>query len=233
MRPDHGADAEVRRRGTVRGRRVEVQIQQSARYPDDRGRATLARARLPRRLSLERLRGATMLLNHDRAVRVMQRLGLDALVATSPENVMYASDYECSTHWLNKGAQVYAVLTPGARPAAFLVAPSLELEAIVGSPVWIEDVYLTGFFKRGPAPIDAMDDVGRAAVAVTQRAHQVETAMDGLVAALTTRGLDRGRIGLDEGGMSAQIWAEITRRLPNATILPATAAWWDIRMVKT
>ena len=97
-----------------------------------------------------------MLLNRDRAERVMNRLGLDALVATSPENVMYASDYECSTHWLNKGAQVYAGLTPAAAPAAFLVAPSLELEAIVESPVWIEDVYLAGFFQRGPAPVEAM-----------------------------------------------------------------------------
>lgn len=174
-----------------------------------------------------------MLLNHARALAVMQRLGLDALVATSPENVMYASDYECSTHWLNKGAQVYAGLTPGATPAAFLVAPSLELEAIVTSPVWIEDVYLTGFFKRGPAPVEAMDEIGRAAVVVAQRAHPVETAIDGLVAALTARGLDRGRIGLDESGMSAQIWAEVARRLPNATLVPAAAAWWDVRMVKT
>jgi Xaa-Pro dipeptidase len=174
-----------------------------------------------------------MLLNRDRALRVMNRLGLDALVATSPENVMYASDYECSTHWLNKGAQVYAGLTPGARPDAFLVAPSLELEAIVASPVWIEDVHLAGFFRRGPAPAESMDAVGRAARAIAERAHAVDTAVDGLVAALAARGLDRGRIGLDESGMSAQIWAEIARRLPNATLVPGASAWWDVRMVKT
>ena len=174
-----------------------------------------------------------MLLNRDRAVRVMNRLGLDALVATSPENVMYASDYECSTHWLNKGAQVYAGLTPGATPGAFLVAPSLELEAIVESPVWIDDVYLVGFFKRGPAPVEAMDATGRAGAGIIARAHAVETAIDGLVAAMTARGLDRGRIGLDESGMSAPIWAEVARRLPNATIVPATSAWWEVRMVKT
>ncbi|MBI1736492.1 MAG: aminopeptidase P family protein [Candidatus Rokubacteria bacterium] len=174
-----------------------------------------------------------MLLNRDRAVRVMNRLGLDALVATSAENVMYASDYECSTHWLNKGVQVYAALTPGAAPPAFLVAPSLELEAIVESPVWIEDVYLAGFFKRGPAPAETMDAVGRAGVAIIERAHAVETSVDGLVAGLTARGLDRGRIGLDESGMSAQIWAEIGRRLPNATFVPAASAWWEVRMVKT
>lgn len=174
-----------------------------------------------------------MLLNRDRAHRVMNRLGLDALVASSPENVMYASDYECPTHWLNKGAQVYAALTPGASPAAFLVAPTLELEAIVESPVWIEDVCLFSFFQRGPAPREAMDPTGRQGADVVARAAIVDTAVDGLIHALTARGLTRGRIGLDESGMNAQIWAEIARRLPEAAIVPAASTWWEIRMVKT
>ena len=163
-----------------------------------------------------------MLLNRDRALRVMDRLGLDALVASSPENVLYASDYECSTHWLNKGAQVYAALTPGATPGAFLVAPALELEAIVESGVWIDDVWLLGPLGRGPAPAEAMDALGRHGRAILQRAHIAETAVDALVAALTARGLERARIGLDESGMSAPIWAEIARRLPGATVTPAS-----------
>lgn len=175
-----------------------------------------------------------MLLNRDRALRLMQKHGLDALVATSPENVMYASDYECSTHWLNKGAQVYAALTPAAAPPAFLVAPSLELEAIVdGDGVWINDVWLVGAFRRGPAAREAMDTVGRRGFDLAQRAHHADTAVDALVAALGERGLTRGRIGLDETGMSEPIWAEIGRRLPNATVVPASSVWWQIRMVKT
>ena len=94
-----------------------------------------------------------MLLNHPRALHMMAKHGLDALVATSPENVMYASDYECSTHWLNKGAQVYAALTPSTAPSAFIVTPLLELEALVdGDGSWIDDVWVLGAFKRGPAP---------------------------------------------------------------------------------
>jgi Xaa-Pro aminopeptidase len=174
-----------------------------------------------------------MLLNRDRALKLMNRQGLDALVASSPENVLYASDYECSTHWLNKGAQVYAALTPGATPGAFLVAPALELEAIVESEVWIDDVWLIGDLRRGPAPIEAMDDLGRHGRAIMQRAHTAETAVDALVTALTARGLERARIGLDEGGVSAPIWAEIARRLPRATLVAASTLWWDVRMVKT
>jgi Xaa-Pro aminopeptidase len=78
-----------------------------------------------------------------------------------------------------------------------------------------------------------MDALGRHGQAILQRAHTAETAVDALVAALTARGLDRARIGLDESGMSAPIWAEITQRLPGATVVPAASVWWDVRMVKT
>ncbi len=174
-----------------------------------------------------------MLLNRDRALAIMNQLGLDALVASSPENVLYASDYECSTHWINKGAQVYAALTPSASSSAFLVAPALELEAIIESGVWIDDVWLVGNFRRGPAPVETMDALGRQAFALARRAGTSGTAVEALVQALKYRGLERGRIGLDETGMTAQIWAEIAGGLPNATLVPAGNIWWKIRMVKT
>ena len=63
-----------------------------------------------------------MLFNRARAEGVMHKHGLDALVASSPDNVMYASDYECVTHWINKGFQVYSVFTPGHTPTASLIA---------------------------------------------------------------------------------------------------------------
>ena len=40
-----------------------------------------------------------MLFNRERAIEHMDRCGLDALVATSPTNITYFSDYYC---WLDK-----------------------------------------------------------------------------------------------------------------------------------
>ena len=163
----------------------------------------------------------------------MQRHGLDALVASSPDNVMYASNYECSTHWINKGFQVYSVFAPGCAPEASLIAPSLELEAIVDGDVWIDDIYIFAPFNRGPAQINEMDRVGRAGKELLDRAHNVRHAVDGLVAAIESRGLAEGRLGIDESGISPLHWAEIKRRLPNASIVYANAIMWDVRMVKT
>ncbi|MBT7756657.1 MAG: aminopeptidase P family protein, partial [Rhodospirillaceae bacterium] len=174
-----------------------------------------------------------MLFNRERAEQVMQRHGLDALVAASPDNVLYATDYECVTHWLNKGFQLYSLFSPGHDPAASLIAPSLELDAIVDGDVWVDDIYLFSPFPRGPAQTDAMDETGRAAKALSERAHHVGRALDGLVAAIEARGLEGGRVGVDESGISPLFWWELQQRLPNMDIVYANAIWWEVRMVKT
>lgn len=174
-----------------------------------------------------------MLFNEKRAVEIMAKAGIDALVATSPENVMYATDYECVTHWINKGFQVYSIFTPSHTPKASLVAPSLELEAIVDGPVWVEDVYIFSPFKRGPAQGNEMDRVGKAGKALLERAQTVTRALDGLIAAIETRGLQKSRIAVDELGMSPFIFWELKQRFPNADIIAGNPIWWEIRMIKT
>ena len=174
-----------------------------------------------------------MLFNRARAELVMQRHGLDAIVAASPDNVLYATNYECVTHWLNKGFQLYSLFSPGHAPDASLIAPSLELDAIVDGDVWVDDIYLFSPFPRGPAQMDAMDDIGRAAKELSERAHHVGRALDGLVAAIEGRGLTKARIGIDESGISPMFWWELQQRLPNVDIVYANAIWWEVRMVKT
>jgi Xaa-Pro aminopeptidase len=174
-----------------------------------------------------------MLFNEARAVQLMAKAGVDAIVATSPENVMYATDYECITHWINKGFQVYSVFTPGHRPKASLIAPSLELEAIVDGPVWVDDVYIFSAFKRGPAGGREMDRVGQRSVALSERATTVPRALDGLFAAIESRGLQKARIAVDELGMTPFIFWEFKQRFPQADIVAGHALWWEIRMVKT
>ncbi|MBT5194620.1 MAG: aminopeptidase P family protein, partial [Rhodospirillaceae bacterium] len=57
--------------------------------------------------------------------------------------------------------------------------------------------------------------------------------LDGLVAAIEARGLEGGRVGVDESGISPLFWWELQQRLPNMDIVYANAIWWEVRMVKT
>ena len=174
-----------------------------------------------------------MLFNKSRAERIMARDGIDALVATSPDNVMYGTDYECTSHWVNKGFQVYSLFTPAHAPQASLIGPGLELEALVDGDVWPEDVYIFSPFPRGSPGGRDMDRVGRDVEALLGRAHSASRAIDGLVAAIEARKLERGRIAVDEIGISPQVLAELERRFPNAEFLRGNPVWWEIRMVKT
>ena len=78
-----------------------------------------------------------------------------------------------------------------------------------------------------------MDTVGRSAKELSERAHHVGRALDGLVDAIESRGLAKARIGIDESGISPMFWWELKKRLPNVDIIYANAIWWEIRMVKT
>lgn len=174
-----------------------------------------------------------MLFNRSRAESIVAAANLDALVATSPENVMYMTNYVCTTHWINKGFQVYALFAPASDPDTALIAPGLEADAIVDGNVDVDDIYLFSEFKRGRTEPARMSEVGREIMSLVEHAHAAASATDGLVAAIEARGLANKRVGLDESGLSVQALQEIRRRLPNLQIVDAAATWWEIRAVKT
>ena len=60
---------------------------------------------------------APMLLNEARLKAVMKAEGIDAVVATSAENVTYTSGYWALSQWIRRGPQIYVLL-----PAADLAA---------------------------------------------------------------------------------------------------------------
>jgi Xaa-Pro dipeptidase len=175
-----------------------------------------------------------MLFNKRRAERLVADCGLDAVVASSAENVLYMTGFECTTHWINKSFQQYALFSPGHAPEASLIVPGLEIDSLVDGDVWIDDFYVFSPFKRGRANDPALvDEIGRKGAALVARAPSVGTATDGLVAAIEARGLQAGRIGFDESGLSIHALEEIRRRLPNLRISYAANLLWEIRMVKT
>ena len=64
-----------------------------------------------------------MPLNRERAVQLMQDRGVDALVASSTENVYYVSDYWSLGKKLGCGVDAYVVLPLNNDPA--IIAPKI------------------------------------------------------------------------------------------------------------
>ena len=66
-----------------------------------------------------------MLLNRIRADQVMEKNGLDLLVATTPENVAYLTGFWILTSIRHRARQVYAVLKKGEPKADLIVGRGL------------------------------------------------------------------------------------------------------------
>ncbi len=174
-----------------------------------------------------------MLFNEARASKILRENGIDAIIATSKENVAYITGHDNPTHLLMKNALICAVYTPGSKPVASAVIPTLEVETFVHDRSWVDDVYLVGLFSRAQNHGQPMDAVGEASRRLMEKARPVGTALDALRHAIESRGLQKARIALDESGLSYSDWAAIKDLFPQAEIVPGNVLLWTIRMIKT
>lgn len=184
-----------------------------------------------------------MLFNRIRAAEYMRRCGVDVLVATSPVNITYFSDYSC---WLDPLFKEY-MMTPGASSdldstAAYAIFP-LEGEpalvvkaafAVNAADLWVRDLHLFGDpgldnSIEGTTPANTADGLFNLLHAPPQNTGPT----DALLSVLKARGLSDARIGLEMEGLSPPSKAAIVSALPKATIKDCSNLIRLLRMVKT
>ncbi|MHB1132430.1 MAG: M24 family metallopeptidase [Chloroflexota bacterium] len=175
-----------------------------------------------------------MLLNIERARRLMTERGLQALVATSPENVGYLSDYGSpGMKPSNRLGQAYAVLPARPDIPPFLAAPTIDLCLVAQQPTWIEEVRSFGDFY---VELEGTDEVRGDLALYKALLSRVKPETDGVTAlarGLADRGLDGGRLGIDEAGILPAIWEQIQLALPQAGLTRAYGLFREIRAVKS
>lgn len=173
-----------------------------------------------------------MLLNRPRATSVMREPELDALVASSPENVAYVSDGEFEGARSNPNIKLFAIVPRETSVPLGLVLPANEVDAWAEQPGPIDDVTVYGTVYRnvGDEAL-APDDRRIHDLTIARASHR--TAVDALVEALRARGLADAALGLDEMNLPGPIWQRIVEALPKARIVPAAALFQRVRMVKT
>ena len=93
-----------------------------------------------------------MLLNSERFVQVCARRGLDGLVATSKENVYYASEYLGFGQWILPGSQAYVVLAANSAPRPRVVCGVGDADMALEAPLDADryETFGTFFFEEGP-----------------------------------------------------------------------------------
>jgi Xaa-Pro dipeptidase len=184
----------------------------------------------------EQRRDFDMLMNVQRLFARMKRDGMDAVVATSPENVTYASGFWPMSQWIRRGPQNY-VLVPGEGGGEPCIVASTGLIDLIADRVFdvavaVTDVRRYGMFAVETDTSATLDPIEqRLGAMLADRDHG--DAIAGLVGAIKERGLERATIGVDDLGILPVYWDRLREALPQARIVRANDVFRHARAVKT
>ena len=184
-----------------------------------------------------------MLFNKTRAQEYMRRCGVDVLVATSPVNITYFSDYRC---WIDPLFKAY-MMVPGAPSdpdptAAYAIFPLEGEPALVTSPMfavnasdlWVRDVHIFGDHGLDDSlPLGDLSGAEQHIFDILHRPQQNTTPTDALLSVLKERGLTDARIGIEMEGLPPRAKDAIEVGLPKAQIKDCSNLIRLVRMVKT
>lgn len=149
-----------------------------------------------------------MLLNHERARRVLAEEGLDAVILSTPINVLYASD--CVTEFMLGRFEDFtaAVLLPADEALApALVMPEFDLPFLVENRTWIDDVRVYGnpwssvgvfMGQTLEAHLDSPLRESLKSLREKTGPGQMETFAGALIQVVQDRGLAAARLGCDD-----------------------------------
>ena len=172
-----------------------------------------------------------MLANIPRLQELMERDGLDAVIATCPENVTYLSGFWAMSQWVRRGPQAY-VLFPRRGEQPCVIANSGILDLVADQDIWVTEIRRYGFFQMdvdASVALDATDFMQKRLF----ESNAYQGPVEALVAAMKEKGLTRGKIGLDEMGITPQCMDQLRSLLPDANFVRSFALFESARSVKT
>ncbi len=175
------------------------------------------------------------LLNDDRLKLVMNEEGLDILIATSIENIQYATDYRSFSMELLSGVEFFSIIPKEGLAPRVLIAPNSEMDLISESYPLVDKIIPYGAFSFTP-PTDekiTLEDSDKRLVELGVPRPKYATAVEALLKYLSSYDLSEARIGIDESGIGITTFNRVQESLQAAEIRPAYSIWTKIRMVKT
>jgi Xaa-Pro aminopeptidase len=161
-----------------------------------------------------------------RLTQVLEAEGLDALVATSTENLYYATEFRSISHALFRGLELYGVVT---RQGVGLVVPFIDTTGAAADEIAVDHLACYGKFFFQYA-----DDPGPVGRKIRQwTAAPAASPADALASVLGNLGALGGRVGMDEAGLFPQAWRGLEQRLAGTTLVPGYQLFRRGRMVKS
>jgi Xaa-Pro dipeptidase len=176
-----------------------------------------------------------VLVNSTRLQQKMIDEGLDAIVATSLENVFYFTGFRSvSLSMFPHEGQCYVIVTHDRPAEPYIVSPILEADQILDGFDNVRGVTVFGtFYREGPEPDVILSDEEQRLQQMANLGQAHSSPLDALIDALHSLGLADKKIGIDEIGFRSGFFEQITEKLPAATFQKASALLRWVRRVKT
>jgi Xaa-Pro dipeptidase len=175
------------------------------------------------------MEGQKMLGDKVRLASFMREAGFDAIIGTSPENVLYLGGYWAMSQWVRRGPQAYAIVPAEGEPAIVTSSTLVDLVADQGLSC---DVRRYSFFN-----VDYASDVSLNPTDARQRelfgSKAYKNSVEALISALQDRGLGRATIGIDEIGITPQCMEQLVGALPDAKFSRCFSLLEKVRSIKT
>ena len=183
-----------------------------------------------------------MLFNAERARKFMRDCGLDALIATSPVNITYFTDYFIWIDGLMKeymvrpGAsadlsQGYALFPVEGEPALAVTGSML---AVNGVDLWVKDLRVSGDSGLDwSLPPRLLSGRMERMYGLLKDEPDYDSTTQALAGALADRGLAAGMLGVEADGMTGARYEQLRQALPGARLLDCSNLIRLLRMVKT
>ena len=161
-----------------------------------------------------------------RLTKVLDAEGLDALVASTPENLQYVTGFRSIAHALFRGLELYGVFT---REGVGLVIPFIDTTGVSAEGIQVDRLECYGKFFFNYA--DQPGAVGTRVREITSKA--LAGPGEALREVLGGFGALGRRIGLDESGVFPAAWQRLGEQLGGTTIVPAYAHFRTARTIKS
>lgn len=172
-------------------------------------------------------------MNTERALKIMDKYRLDALIASKPANLKYLCNYESFMHKYIPGTEAYAVLPNRAGAKPTLIIPVIDMELAVDLLPYVDEIVPFGRFIYYATPGKELCErdkwVRKSAIDSTP----IPTTLEAVASVLKKLGLENKRIGLDESYFSPKLYQKFVNGLPAAEVVDAFDVFREIRMVKT
>src|SRR5256712_1636866 len=192
------------------------------RSPRCRRRSSCSAARSSRTSSEEPL-----MVRHirTRLTEVLDAEGLDALVATSTENLQYVTGFRSIAHALFRGLELYGVFT---RRGTGLLVPFIDTTGVAADEIHADALACYGKFF-----FEYADDPGMIGRKVREWTRApAASPVDALLKVLGDLGVLGARIGMDESGLFPTAWRTLEERVKGA-LTPAYQLFRRARLGKS